>query len=342
MKIKSISQVARRMNIRDPFILASNIYDKYPEGNGNMAPKSYLAGRQIGSDFSETAPWRMYHGNKVPGFPQHPHRGFEIVTIVPEGLVDHFDSKGSKGRYGNGDVQLMSAGRGAMHSEMFPLLNDDKENSLRLFQIWINLPAKNKLTEADYKMLWAENIPVANLDCPSGGHVRIKVILGEYYGVKALGALKNSWAADPKNHLGIALIEMDANTEFKLENISSTMNRFILYYEGDQDISIEGTAISQNHMVDVAGDQEIVIKSGDSSAKILLLEGEPINEPIAAYGPFVMNTEQELVDAFEEYRRTEFGGWPWGEKESDIINDKNAERFASYQFGKIIDKPQMT
>lgn len=339
MKIKTISKVSGRLNVRDPYILAVHHYDKYPKGNGKMAPESYLPSRQKGNDFAWDAEWRMYHGDKVPGFPQHPHKGFEIMTIVPEGYADHFDSKGTHGRYGGGDVQLMSAGSGVMHSEMFPLLNDDKNNHLRLFQIWMNLPAKSKNTDPDYKMLWRENIPVVEVNDPNGGHVKIKVLLGEYYGVKALGALKNSWAADPKNHMGIALVEMDANSEFKLDNVSPTLNRFLLNFDSKAPATIDGKELHEGYMADLYGDQEIVVKSGNEPVKLLLLEGEPINEPMYAYGPFVMSSERELQQAFREYQETGFGGWPWGEKESDIINDKDAGRFASYQFGKVVDKP---
>lgn len=340
MKIKKISKADFHLDIRDPFIMVASHYDKFPEGNGNMEPKSYIPGRQKGNDFNSNAPWRMYHGDRVPGFPQHPHRGFEIATIISEGFADHFDSKGSKGRYGEGDVQLMNAGSGVMHSEMFPLLNDNKENTLRLFQIWINLPAKSKMTEPEYKMLWRENIPVADIKNSEGNHVQIKVILGEYYGVKGIETFKNSWASDKKNHVGIALINMDANSELKLENVSPTMNRFLYFYEGNEPIRIENTPVEEGSLADLYGNQEIIIKTENSSAKFLLLEGEPINEPIAAYGPFVMNTRQQLQEAFDDYQKTQFGGWPWGENESDIIIDKNSGRFASYQFGKIIDKPK--
>ena len=340
MKVKNISKVNGPLAIRDPFILASTISDVYPKGNGKMAPEYYLPNRNPGADFAPNLPWRMYHGDTIPGFPQHPHRGFEIVTIVPEGYADHFDSKGSKGRYGNGDAQLMSVGSGVIHSEMFPLLDDEKENPFRLFQIWVNLPSKSKLTDPEYKMLWNEKIPVAIDKDQNGNEVKVKVIVGEYNGVKALGTLKHSWAADPKNNMGIALVEMDANTVFTLPAKSATMNRFVLYYEGNDVVEVDGYKMQTNFLADLGGNEAITIKSGKGSAKLLILEGEPINEPVAAHGPFVMNTQRELQEAFAEYQRTGFGGWPWGKKESDIVNPKDARRFASYDFDKVVERPE--
>jgi redox-sensitive bicupin YhaK (pirin superfamily) len=105
----------------DPFLFCVYHDDKYPEGNAQMGPNASLAGRQIGQDFSYKDGWSMYHGETVPGFPPHPHRGFKTVTIVRKGLIDHSDSLGATARFGGGDTQWLTAGHGIVHSEMFPL-----------------------------------------------------------------------------------------------------------------------------------------------------------------------------------------------------------------------------
>ena len=128
----------------DPFLFCVHHEDYFPKGNEQMGPAESLAGRSLGDDFIIKNGYRMYHGKKVPGFPGHPHRGFETITVVRKGLVDHADSMGASGRYGNGDVQWMTAGKGVQHSEMFPLLSQDKDNPLELFQIWLNLPGAKK------------------------------------------------------------------------------------------------------------------------------------------------------------------------------------------------------
>jgi redox-sensitive bicupin YhaK (pirin superfamily) len=339
MKIKNIQRIEGRMPLRDPYIIGMHHYDKYPHGNGKMGPAADLSNRNIGSDFDSKLPWRMYHGEQIPGFPHHPHRGFEIVTIVPEGYADHFDSKGTTGRYGEGDVQLMSAGKGVLHAEMFPLIHDDKPNPLRLFQIWVNLPGKNKLSEPDYKMIWRKDVPTGTFTDANGAAYTIKVILGNYNGIQSVEPLKNSWSLDSSHNMGIALVELQPNVEFKLPAKTSTMNRFVFFYDGNGSINIDNQNMYINDFADLLGNEEIVFKNGGDISKILILEGEPINEPVAAYGPFVMNTEAELQEAFSEYRRTEFGGWPWGNSELDLVHPKDAGRFASYNFGKIIDKP---
>ena len=133
--------------------------DRYPAGNERLGPKASLAGRNLGQDFEGKDGWRMYHGEIVPGFPQHPHRGFETVTVVRRGLLDHSDSMGATARYGRGDVQWLTAGRGIQHAEMFPLIERDRDNPLELFQIWLNLPTRDKMADPYFAMLWGDTLP---------------------------------------------------------------------------------------------------------------------------------------------------------------------------------------
>ena len=158
----------------DPFIFTVHHVDHYPEGNAFQGPAASLAGRRLGMDFSYRDGWSMYHGDTVPGFPQHPHRGFETVTVVRRGYVDHSDSLGATARYGGGDVQWLTTGGGIMHAEMFPLINENRDNPLELFQIWLNLPPHSKMVDAYFSMLWSEEIPVLQ---PSTG-VRVEVVAG--------------------------------------------------------------------------------------------------------------------------------------------------------------------
>jgi hypothetical protein len=127
----------------DPFLFCVYHKDQYPPGNAAMeAPRI-----GNGQDFDAKTPYRMYHGGKIPGFPQHPHRGFETITATIEGIIDHADSTGNAGRYGMGDVQWMTAGKGVVHSEMFPLLKQKADNPTRFFQIWLNLPSVSKMVD---------------------------------------------------------------------------------------------------------------------------------------------------------------------------------------------------
>ena len=143
----------------DPFLFCVHHQDDYPAGTADLAPQVPLTGRNIGSDFSDLDGWSMYHGTHVPGFPQHPHRGFETISFVRSGYMDHADSLGASARFGAGDVQWMTAGAGIVHSEMFPLLESEAPNPVELFQIWINLPAEDKLVPPHFKMLWSADIP---------------------------------------------------------------------------------------------------------------------------------------------------------------------------------------
>ena len=145
----------------EPFLFCVHHCDHYPAGNQQMAPQESLAGRNIGSDFSGLNGWSMYHGNQIPGFPQHPHRGFETISIIRQGIIDHSDSLGATARIGAGDVQWMTAGSGIVHAEMFPLVHQDQKNPTDFFQLWLNLPAVNKMAPPQFKMFWNEEIPRA-------------------------------------------------------------------------------------------------------------------------------------------------------------------------------------
>jgi redox-sensitive bicupin YhaK (pirin superfamily) len=140
----------------------------------------------------------MYHGDVVPGFPQHPHRGFETVTIVRTGYIDHSDSLGATARFGMGDVQWLTAGAGVVHSEMFPLLNRDQPNELELFQIWLNLPARDKLVAPYFTMFWDQDIPRLEQRDANGRAATITVMAGALDGLKPLAPPPHSWAARPE------------------------------------------------------------------------------------------------------------------------------------------------
>jgi redox-sensitive bicupin YhaK (pirin superfamily) len=163
----------------DPFHFCVHHDDAYPAGTETLGPAtSSLAGRNLGQDFEVKDGWRMYHGEVVPGFPAHPHRGFETVTIVRRGLIDHSDSLGATARFGKGDVQWLTAGRGIVHCEMFPLVNAHEPNPLELFQIWLNLPASDKLVDPHFSMLWAKDIPRLSFTDASGRKTSVTVVAG--------------------------------------------------------------------------------------------------------------------------------------------------------------------
>lgn len=328
--ILKISKLSSQWETSDPFIFCAHHKDAYPKGNQEMGPDASLGGRYIGNDFRGLDGWNMYHGKTVPGFPQHPHRGFETVTIVLEGYVDHADSAGATGRYGEGDVQWLTAGRGCNHTEMFPLINNEKENPLELFQIWLNLPKKDKFTQPHYKMLWAEDIPVIQSKNDEGKISTIRLISGSYDGIKGLEPSPNSWAGDKNNHVGIRLIRMEPEAFIELPKVSSTLNRTLYFYEGDT-ISIGETSIEVYNSAKLRGDERIVIKNGAKESCLLLLEGEPIGEPVVSYGPFVMNTKEEIEEAFSDYKNTGFGGWPWDR--DDFVHPRDKGRFAKYPDG---------
>ncbi len=316
----------------DPFLFCVHHEDYFPKGNEQMGPAESLAGRSLGDDFIIKNGYRMYHGKKVPGFPGHPHRGFETVTVVRKGLVDHADSMGAAGRYGNGDVQWMTAGKGVQHSEMFPLLSIEKDNPLELFQIWLNLPSAKKMSDPHFSMFWSENIPKINLESSNHKKSLVEIIAGNFGNTKSLNPPPNSWASNSLNEVAIWNVIMEKDAKITLPKASEGVNRMLYFYEG-QELVIAGKPVSNYKSVRLRTTQEIEIISNSENCKFLVLQGKPIGEPVMSYGPFVMNTKEEIQQAFNDYHETQYGGWPW--PRYDQVHDRSKGRFAKYANGKI-------
>lgn len=329
--IKNIEPMYFPWRTQDPFLFCAHHRDEYPQGNEDFGPAVSLAGRNMGQDFTIKDGFRMYHGMKVPGFPYHPHRGFETVTIAKEGVVDHSDSLGAAGRFADGDVQWMTAGLGVQHSEMFPLLNKDKDNTLEIFQIWLNLPAKNKLVEPHFAMFWNEKIPVVKTE-KNGAQAELRIVAGAYGDQQPLAPAPDSWAADVDHEVAIWTIKLDPGAEIKLPGATNPdVNRTLYFYKG-AGLKIEGQEISDYHLVDVDSTQEIKLEGGSEVCYILVLQGLPIKEPVVQHGPFVMNTQAQIHQTMLEYGKTQFGGWPW--PKSEQVHDPAKGRFALHADGR--------
>ena len=317
----------------DPFLFCVHHVDHYPEGNDRLGPAASLDGRDIGQDFAGIDGWRMYHGSAVPGFPQHPHRGFETVTLARRGYIDHSDSLGATARFGRGDVQWMTAGAGVVHSEMFPLLERDQPNPVELFQIWLNLPRADKAVDPYFTMLWDEEIPRLVVTNDSGVVVgEITVIAGELGDLIPPAPPPNSWAARAESDVAIWVIRLDGSAQWEMPPARGDDTVRVLYvYDGE--VHVDGQRITAPTAVVLRADRSVTIEADDGPAECLLLQGRPIGEPVEKYGPFVMNDRAGIEQAFEDYRRTGFGGWPW--PSDDPVHSREARRFARHADGRV-------
>lgn len=315
----------------DPFLFCVHHDDRYPKGNAQLGPDTSLAGRNLGQDFQLKDGFRMYHGRVVPGFPRHPHRGFETVTLVRKGRIDHADSMGAKARFGGGDVQWMTAGHGIEHSEMFPMLDQENGNHVELFQIWLNLPAKSKHVDPHFTMLWGHTLPTVTHHDAHDNAVEIAAVAGGLAGGPIPAPPPSSWAADANNHVTIATIRFSANARYTLPASPPGLNRTLYaFHEGA--VKVDGVPLRPGQGVRLVSDQDVEIVNGPAFTELLLLEGRPIAEPVVQYGPFVMNTEDEIRQAMVDYRAGTFGSWPWGD--NDPVHGAEVERFALHADGK--------
>jgi redox-sensitive bicupin YhaK (pirin superfamily) len=324
----------------DPFLFCVHHDDHYPAGNERQGPNASLAGRNLGQDFEGKDGWRMYHGEIVPGFPQHPHRGFETVTVVRRGLLDHSDSMGATARYGRGDVQWLTAGRGIQHAEMFPLLDRQQGNPLELFQIWLNLPAADKFAPPVFSMFWNRTIPRTIVRDDAGRATEVTVIAGHYGTVAPPGPPPSSWASRPEGDVAIWTVKLAPGARFTLPAARPGTNRSLYPFSG-AGLRVGGVEVPAQHQLAVRAERELTLEAGagadrSEETEILMLQGRPIGEPVVQYGPFVMNTEDEIRQAFADYRATQFGGWPW--TKPDPVHARDKGRFALHVGGRL-DKP---
>jgi len=316
----------------DPFLFCVHHDDAYPAGNAAMGPAASLAGRNLGSDFEARDGWRMYHGDVVPGFPRHPHRGFETLTLVRRGRIDHSDSLGATARFGDGDAQWMTAGRGVVHSEMFPLLNAAGPNPLELFQIWINLPPAQKLAEPHFSMFWGEQIPTLSL---ADGAVEITVVAGRLEDARPPSPPPDSWAARTDTDFAVWTLALAPGASWTMPPAQAGTTRCLYFFAG------EGLRVGSSELphsgLRVRPDLPIpLVNGGTTPAQLLVLQARPIGAPVAHRGPFVMNTRAELDQAMRDYRNDQFGGWPW--PSDDPVHPRDAGRFAVHADGRS-DRP---
>ena len=307
----------------DPFLVCAHHVDHYPPGNSDLGPVV----AEIGPA-GATQDWRMYFGQTVPGFPAHPHRGFETITIVRQGVVDHSDSLGASARFGSGDVQWLTAGRGIVHSEMFPLLNPDGPNTLELFQIWLNLSARSKMADPNFTMFWAQAIPQVVFD--ASGRTQITCIVGTLSGVDMKSPPPpplNSWAADPTSDLAIWTLKMAPGAKWRLPPASGTSTRRQLFFFSGSTLAVDGERVEAESAIEVNCSHPVELVNGSKEAELLLLQGRPIGEPVVQHGPFVMNSLEEIRHAYADYRATQFGKWAWTTDDPDHGPSKG--RFAS-------------
>jgi len=317
---------------RDPFLFCVHHLDRYPAGNDALGPASSLAGRQLGQDFDGIDGWRMYHGQAVPGFPAHPHRGFETITYVRRGLIDHSDSMGAAARFGRGDVQWMTAGAGVVHSEMFPLVDQVGDNTTELFQIWLNLPAADKLVEPHFAMLWDRDIPRLTVTDDAGRTAVVTVIAGRLGAAEPPAPPPASWAARAESDLAVWHIVLEPGASWTVPAArSADASRTLYVFEGGE-VDVDGEPIPGETGVVVDPTRDVALKASQHT-EILMLQARPLGEPVAQYGPFVMNTRAEIEQAFADYQRTRFGGWPWDR--DDPVHGPDRGRFARHADGRV-------
>jgi hypothetical protein len=225
----------------------------------------------------------------IGGFPSHPHRGFETVTYMLAGRMRHKDNAGNEGQLGPGSVQWMTAGRGIVHSEM----PEQESGLMQGFQLWVNLPAKDKMTAPRYQDIAADRVPTADL----GGGVSARVVAGDVAGVRG--------PVDPGATQPIFLdLTLPAGAAATIP-LPPGHNAFVYVFEGHAGVGDAAEPLGRGRIGVLSAGDDVRLAS-DRGARLILVAGKPLGEPVARHGPFVMNTQAELVQAFEDYRAGRF------------------------------------
>ena len=232
-----------------------------------MGPADYAPGEAVG------APW-------------HPHRGFETVTYMLAGEMEHEDSVGSKGVITPGDVQWMTAGKGIIHSELPTKKMMDEGGLMHGFQIWVNLPAKDKMMNPRYQDITSDDSPTIEKD-----GVWARVIAGECLGIES--------SIDTVIPITYVHVRMESGSSLD-KNLDEELNGMIYVFKGE--VSIEGKSVKDGSLALLSAGSEVKIEAKEQS-EFLILAGPELNEPIARYGPFVMNTREEILQAIDDYQR---------------------------------------
>jgi redox-sensitive bicupin YhaK (pirin superfamily) len=222
----------------------------------------------------------------IGGFPDHPHRGFETVTYMLAGRMRHGDNQGNTGLLGPGSVQWMTAGKGIVHSE-FP---EQEEGLMWGFQLWVNLPAKDKLTKPRYQDIQGDKIPEVEL----GPGARARVLVGTVNGVK--GPVMEV-ATEPVYFD----LHLEANASYTA-TLPEAHNAFVYVYQGDAKVGAGSTSVQRSDLAMLTHGVSLPVKAGAEGARLIVVAARPLNEPIARYGPFVMNTVEQIHEAFADYR----------------------------------------
>jgi quercetin 2,3-dioxygenase len=268
-----------------------------PEGDG-MTVRRAFPNQSIGRldpflMLDEMGPIQFPPGSRA-GFPDHPHRGFETVTYLLDGEFEHKDSNGNKGRLRPGDVQWMTAGGGVVHSEMPSAELREKGGRLHGFQLWVNLPAKDKMMRPRYQEFPGAKIPEAKF--PGGS---AKVLAGTFQGVSAV--------IDTRTPIQYLHLRLDANAVAQLE-VPTGHEGFLYVFQGVA--TAAGKTLREAQTGALTGDGALEVKAGSAPTQFLFVTGQPIREPVFQYGPFVMTTRDEIVQAVQDFQSGKFGKIP--------------------------------